>query len=522
MYLRNMDTLEATAISGTSGAVSSFFSPDGEWIGFFADGALKKVPIAGGLAQTLSEDGPGGSWASDDTIYFGRGTISALWKISASGGDPELVTTLRRENGEVSHRWPQVIAGGQALLFTVWAGPGSDERSIHIKSLQTNERHELVPGGDTGRYVASGHLVYGRLGADSLIAQPFDLNHIEVTGPPTELPDRIYGGVEGMQYAVSDTGLLAYVPGNPERFDRELVWVDRNGNLLEVLPNARPYTGDLMVSPDEQYAAVNVWGPTVGLGVYDFARNNLRLLTTDGSSQAPIWTPDGTRIAYRGTRNGFRNLFWVEADGSGVEQRLTTSENFQTPGSFSSDGAWLSFHEDHPTTRSDIWLLPLDLDGNSEPFQFLATEYRERQSRLSPDGRWLAYVSDSSGREEVYVQPFPDGGRIVQVSTAGGLEPIWSRNSDELFYRAGERRDQFMAVAIDPSQPTFAPSFPRPLFEGRYVPTPTGGRSFFPSQDGQRFLMVRATAPDPPTTQIILVQNWFEELNRLAPLNNHQ
>ena len=309
LYLRSLDGLDSKAISGTEGATSPFFSPDGQWIGFFALGKLKKVSVAGGAVEILCDapgrSGMGGSWGPDNSIYFAPGGGSGLWKVSASGGIPTEVTRLDRSHGEVSHRWPQVLPGGKAVLFTVWTGPGFDEHRIDVQSLQTGERRVLVRGGTTGRYVASGHLVYAR--ADALMAVRMDLDRLEaVSDAPVLLSEQVRVGGEGAHYAVSDSGQLVYVPGNVRRYERQLVWVNRNGGAEAVPLPARDYS-TVALSPDGRQAAVQIEEGTAGLWIYDFPRATLTRLTSGtSSSQLPAWTPDGRRVVYRGTRLGFR------------------------------------------------------------------------------------------------------------------------------------------------------------------------------------------------------------------------
>ena len=509
LYVRAIDSPEANPIPGTEGGSQPFFSPDGQWIGLFAQGKLKKVPVAGGAVQTLCDAarGQGASWAAGDTIYFAPFNTSGLWKVAASGGTPQAVTTLDRSKGEVSHRWPQVLPGGRAVLFTVWTGPGWDERHLHLQMLETGERRVLAQGASTGRYVPSGHLFYSR--AEAVMAVPFDLARLHVNGPPVTLADRVLDD-DGATYGVSDSGMLAYVPASPRRFERRLVWVDAKGNVEPLSSPPRGYT-DPAVSPDGRYAAVTTIGSKDDVWIYDLSRRTLTSLTSTstGSSQSPTWTPDGKRILYRGTRTGFRNLFWKAVDGSGDEERLTTSEGLQTPTSWSPDGRQVVFLETSPATGSDIWVLPLD---TRQPHAFLKTVANEDSPRFSPDGRWLAYSSNESGTDEVYVRPFPGPGGTLPISTEGGREPVWSRNGRELFYRQGEK---MLSVSIGP-QPVFTVGPARTLFEGRYSFTDTGGAGYDVSVDG-RFLMVQPVEPEQAATHINVVLNWFNELKRRVP-----
>jgi eukaryotic-like serine/threonine-protein kinase len=508
LYIRAIDSLEARAVPGTENAAAPFFSPDGRWIGLFAQGKLKKVPASGGAVQILCDAvlAVGGTWSADDTIYFAPFNTSGIWRVSAGGGTPRPVTTLNRSAGEVSHRWPQVLPGGKALLFTAWTGPGFDERHLQLQMLDTGERRILVPGASGGRYVASGHLLYSR--DDALMVVPFDLARLQVSGSAAPLPERALDD-EGPHFSVSDSGILAYVPASARRFERRLVWVDAAGNVEPLPIPSRAYT-DPTISPDGRSVAFTTLGAVETVGIYDFARHTLSALTatTAGSSQAPVWAPDGSRLADRGTRAGFRNLFWKAVDGSAEEVRLTTSEDLQTPTSWSNANQ-LAFTDVSVATGYDIWVLPM---AGGQPQAVLKTTAIEANPTFSRDGRWLAYISTESGTSEVYVRPFPGPGRRLQVSTDGGFEPVWSRNGRELFYRRG---DVMMASAIT-TDPALTAGLPRTLFKGLYMNTDTGGAGYDVAADG-RFLMVQPVEAPQPATSISLVLNWFDELRRTAP-----
>jgi eukaryotic-like serine/threonine-protein kinase len=516
LYLRRIDDLESKVIPGTNAALSPFFSPDGQAVGFFAEGKLKTVALASGTVRILCDapSGHGGTWSSDGTIYFAPVNTSGLWKVPASGGTPAEVTRVDHSKGEVSHRWPQMLPGGKEVLFSVWTGPGPDEKKIVAQVLATGERRVLVEGGDTGRYVSSGHLIYAR--NDALMSVQMDVARLTVaaSAAPALLAEQVYGGGEGAQYTVSNAGEIAYVPGSLRRIDRQLVWVNRDGRVDPVPLPPRPYS-NVALSPDGHQVAIQVDENTLNIWIYDFSRGTLRPLNTraSGSSQVPVWTPDGTRIVYRGTRAGFRNLFWNTVDRSSQEERLTTRENTsQTPGAWSSAGRTLVFTEVDEATGDDISLLRLD-GSDPKPQSLIASQFSEQNPKLSPDGRWLAYTSDESGRREVYLRPFPLTDRKWQVSADGGDEPVWARDGRELFYTNGVR----MMTASVITQPTVSVESPRLLFEGRYVHSQTGSAAYDVSLDGQRFLRVQPVEPDPPNNQINVVINWFDELKRLGP-----
>jgi serine/threonine-protein kinase len=287
------------------------------------------------------------------------------------------------------------------------------------------EHRRLVSGASTGHYIPTGHLLYSK--ADNLIVAPFDLAKLTITGPPVTLVERARDGVgEGAQYAVSDTGTLAYVQAQPGVFERRLVWVNRDGTITPITAPLNAYT-DPRIAPDGRSIALSVQGTTQTLWIYDLVRSSLTTIPATGSLQSPVWTPDGRRLAYRATRAGYRNMFWRSADGSDEEQRLTTSERLQTPSTFSRDGQFLLFTEVAADTGTDIWVIGTDPQQRTAR-AVVKTRFQEMSPQISPDGKWLAYNSVESGRQEVYVSPFPGPGGKIAISTEGGTEPRWSRD----------------------------------------------------------------------------------------------
>jgi serine/threonine-protein kinase len=529
IYIRDMDSLEAKALPGTEGAYEPFFSSDGQWIGFFAQGKLRKVSITGSLSESLCDAsfGMGGSWGPDDTIYFAPNNVSGLWRVSASGGgEPQEVTRLDRSKGEISHRFPQILPGGKAVLFTIWTGPGWAEQHLAVHVLTTGEQRVVVNAGRTGHYVSTGHLVYDQDGI--LVAVPFDLTRLKSSGTPMPLGEAVKTDAEGAHYSLSSSGSLIYFPDNPRRLENRLVWVDRNGGVEQLPAPPRPYLNP-QLSPDGLRVAVQILGATLGIWVYDLSRATLtRLTTPDSSSQVSLWAPDGKHIAYRGTRAGFRNVYWIRTDGEGTEERLTSGEYVQTPSSWSFDGKWLAFTEaGTPATGRDIWVLPMDGAPNAgpearKPRVFLRTPANEGNGVFSRDGHLLAYESNESGQFEVYVRPFPGPGGKMQISTQGGIEPVWSRNGRELFYRSG---DTMMAVEISSRRNSngafpsgFSVGSARVLFEGHYQYSNWVTSGYDVSPDGQRFLMVQPSGPEQNPKQIQLVLNWFTELQQRVPV----
>ncbi len=519
LYVRSLDEFLATPIAGTERAgPNPFFSPDGESLAFFTtERQLKKVSLIGGTPITICEASSGasnGSWAEDTIVFSSAGS---LYRVSAAGGTPETLSAPDTEKGEIGYRNPEILPGGQALLFTIFTPAGSQ---IALLSLETGEQKVLLAGRQA-HYAPTGHLVYALSDTGTLMAAPFDLATLEVTGDSVPLLQEIRQVTPGqVDYSFSTNGTLVYVPGGEsEGGPSRLVGVTREGAVEPMRAPPHQYRAPRL-SSDGGRVAVTITNPSTDIWVYYIARNTLTRLTFEGINQQPQWTPDGKRVTWRSERERvLGNLFWKLADGTGAVERLTTSEFRQNPGSWSPDGQFLAFHQQpsvgpSPTNR-DIWILPLE--GERKPQSILQTQFNELAPVFSPDGRWLAYVSDESGRNEIYVRSFPkvEEGKW-QISTDGGVEPRWVANGRELFYR-NENGDQMMAVNIT-TEPTFRPGTPRLLFEGVYTRSQGGSAFYDVTPDGQRFVMVQAQQ-GAAQAQINVVQNWFEELKRLVPTN---
>ncbi len=535
-----MDSLEAKPVPGTEGAVNPFFSPDGQWLGFFAGGKLKKVSVSGGAALTLcgaSATPRGASWGSQGMIAFAPTTVGVLRQVSEAGGAPQPLTRL--EKGEVSQWWPEFLPGGKAVLFAAAGGGYANwtNAKVAVQAVGRGQRRDLVQGGTHPRYAPSGptsrigrdsgrqagHLVYAQGGI--LMAVPFDLERLEVTGAAVPVVEGVLESPSSgpSQYSFSATGSLVYVPGGVQAAQRRLMWVNRHGVEQPLASPARAYRYPRL-SPDGRRVGATIDEQETQVWIYDLARETLTRLTFEGNTNyTSAWTPDGKRIAFISNREGPQNVFWQLADGSGGRERLTTSEYVNSPSSWYPDGQLLAFIEVNPTTGFDIWVLRLGdpstpLGAGRKAQLFLRTPFNESAPRFSPDGRWLAYVSDDSGRWEIYVQPYPGPGGKWLISTEGGTEPVWNPNGRELFYRSG---DKMMAVEIT-TQQGFSAGNPRVLFEGHYLPTPATFPNYDVTPDGQRFLMVKASEQEAAATQINVVLNWFEELNRRVPTGKNR
>jgi eukaryotic-like serine/threonine-protein kinase len=521
LFLRPMDRSEAIAIPGSDGATGPFFSPDGQWIAFTAGGKLNKAPLAGGTPIALCDKSNAGtgSWSADGTIFF---PDTKLMRVSAAGGTPQAVTTPEVKPGESGPRWPEVLPGGQAILY-VTGGTNrafSDDANIIVLSLKTGQRKTLIQGGTSPHYLSTGHLVYAQGGR--LLAVSFDLGRLELTGAAAPILEDVRQGTGGMSaYSLARDGSLVYVNGGEGGASQRVTlnWVDRKGTEQPLPAPPHVYLNPRL-SPDGRQVALDiVEADKWDVWIYDLMRDTLTRLTFEGINGFPVWTPDGEKVAYMSQRTGPPNIYWTPTDGSGAEERLTTvGGTNQTPMSFSPDGRTLVYNQQDPKTGYDLWVLPLQ--GERKPQIFLQTPFNERSARLSPDGRWLAYVSDESGRYEVYVRPFPGPGGKWQISTEGAAEVTWSPRVNELFFRTGKQREKMMVVDIQ-TQPTFSAGKPRQLFEGPYANNAAAGAwgpDYSIAPDGRRFLMLKPKEQQQTAlTQINVVLNWSEELKRRVP-----
>jgi len=519
LFLRRMGQSEAKPIAGTEGGISPFLSPDDRWVGYWADGKLKKIPVGGGVATVLC-DAPlifGANWGRDSSIVFTDGDTAGLSMVSAEGGKPETLTKPDPKREERSHRLPSWLPNGKAVLFTVMRHAWDSQPWLALLRLDTREWRVLLQDAADARYVPTGHLVFLRQG--TLMAVRFDLPKMEVIGQPVALVDNLmqfFSTNSGFntgagQYGISDSGSLIYAAGGvlPD-LKNSLVWVDQKGTEQPVTTLQFPFLGPRL-SPDGQRIAYTTAARDWQVWVYDIGRGTNSRLTGEGMASFSIWTPDGKRLLFSWTKSLVTNLYRQSYDGNSPMERLTTSEYDQEVGSWSSDGKTVAFLEGRPDTAYDIAMLDVN-SGRVTPF--LNSQFRETFPDFSPDGRWLAYTSDESKRDEVYVRPFPGPGMKQQVSSEGGEQPLWARNGEQLFYRW---QDQVWVVDVQMGS-GLAIGKPRLLFEqpGYMMPSPIRGYDLSP--DGQRFLMVKLGQRKPaPVTEMILVQNWFEELKRLVP-----
>jgi serine/threonine-protein kinase len=529
LVVRSLDQLDARLLTGFTGIRSPFISPDGHWIGFFevTSGELKKVSILGGPPITLCKFVGlpfEASWGPDDTIVFATSDASTgLLSVAAGGGEPKVLTKPDTARGETDHGMPFILPRGRAVLLTItMQGQPIDNAQVAVLDLKTGQKKTLIRGGSDARYVDTGHLVYAAAG--TLRAVRFDLGRLEVTSDPVPVLEKVtMSGTTGTaDFVLAQNGTLVYVPGGMGGgLARSLAWVSRQGKE-EPIKAAPPRAYVLpRLSPDGTRVALDIRDQDNDVWVWDLKRETLARVTFDpGPDRDPVWTSDSRRIVFdspRGGTGGTPNLYWQAADNTGTVERLTTSQNPQYTNSISPDGRHLLFVEQAPNTTGDIEMLTLDAARKSEAAPLVATTFSELNAEVSPDGRWVAYQSNESGKNQVYVRPFPkvDAGHW-QVSTAGGTRPLWARSGRELFY---ELDSALMAVPVQTTGAIFGAGNPAKLFNaapyyfGNALPT------YDVSADGQRFLMIKLADQSSTGTaaSMVVVEHWTEELKARVP-----
>ena len=526
LYLRSMDELEARRIPGTEENLQSpFFSPDGQSVAYFANNQLKRIGLSGGApvviaAGLTSALMDGASWGQGDTILFDQDT--GIYRVSAKGGTPERVIEARAgENLGI----PELLPDGDTVLFTTVISSNWDAAQIVAQSLSTGERTVLIQRGRSAHYLPTGHLIYA-LG-DGLLATAFDPDTLTVSGGAVPLVQGVMraANTDSANYGIAANGTLAYVSGTDRTARHSLIWVDRDGSEELINAPVRNYQY-AQLSPDGTRVALDSRDEENDIWIFDLARETLQRLTFDpGANRAPVWSPDGKRVASSRALGNAEDIYWQVADGSGMAEPLTNNSSELAlplfPSSFAPDGSALLF----TAGDDDIWMTTIDgTAATSAPV--LDSAAREGSPALSPDGRWLAYKSTESGTEEVYVRPFPDTQSARwQISTNGGSHPDWSADGSELFYlelggddRAGT--GALMAVPID-AETSFTPGTPRKLFAGNFAVIGGQRLVYDVANDGQRFLMIKnaANSDEDSGGEIIIVQNFVDELQRLVPVD---
>ena len=535
LFSRELDRFEAAPIASTQGASAPFFSPDGRWIGFFANGALQKVAVDGGAPLKIA-DTPAvwsATWGPDQHIVFASAVApNGLRRVSAEGGASEELTLPKAEQGELQHAFPQVLPGGDRVLFSILTKDGWQPAVLTLATREWQTLRRGAPGYTPAHFLASGHLVYAQENG-GLVAVPFDPARGELTGSAISLLERIDLVRGGSAFAVSESGTLVYLPARAELPHRTLVVVDSEGRGTP-LPGASAPFAHPRLSRDGARLAVSIESESgADVWIYDVQRGTRTRLTSGGFNGFPLWTPDASELTFQAAASPGRfSVFSRAVNGSGPaeallpDQPVATSGNLpagmasllpgtmprpgsanpHVPMSWSADGRHLAFDERKPGAQRDVWVLT----RGGDPSPFVLTAFDEWSPAFSPDGLWLAYVSNESGRNEVYVQPYPGPGGKWPISSEGGTEPAWSPDGRQLFYRRG---DQIVSVAVQ-TTPDFSAGATRVLFDGPYEVL-EGARTYDVMPDGKRFVMVRRDAGDVPQ-RFYVVSNWFQELNARA------
>jgi serine/threonine-protein kinase len=531
LYVRHLDRLDAELLQGTESGQAPFFSPDGEWVAFFANETLKKVATRGGPVVSITAvTGPrGGWWGDDDTIVFA--STDGLSRVRASGGTPEVI--IRPSEGQPPPTTPQLLPKGRGILYVRAANSDPADGTVLVQDLDGGAPREILRGGRVPRYVGSGHLTFVRSG--TLFAAPFDLESLSMRGEAVPIVEGVFQAPVAAigNFAISDTGVLAYQPGGfGQQQQAPVMWLAEAG-VMSPLRSAPSTFGFPRFSPDGRRLAMAISDSRqTDIWVYDYDRDILTRVTADpGTDLSPVWLPDGSSLIYGSNRgSNASNLYWQRADGTGSAVRLTTSMVSQLPDSIDPQGRRLVVHEGDPATgRQSITTLTLDRDASGAlragaTIPLISGPFLKANARISPDGQWLAYAANDTGVWQIYVQPFPGPGERVQVSNDGGNLAVWSATKSELYY-VGSGATRLMAVPYSVKETAFSPTRPRAWAPTMFSATPpivTYGPGFDVHPDGRRFVVAPlpdAVADSPVrSAQLIVVFNFLDELRRRMPI----
>jgi Tol biopolymer transport system component len=505
IWLRPLNSLTAHPLPGTEGTTRPFWSPDSQFLGFFAEGRLKKVDVSGGPPQKIADapTGADGSWSAEGVILFdGRGS-DPIYRVSAAGGVPAAAITADPARKETAVGWPEFLPDGRRFLYLA-LGQSVEENRYRIGSLDSQETQALMAAQTQVAYAPPGFLLFVR--DRTLVAQRFDPGTAAITGEPVPLAERVGTDSVGLaRFSVSRDGTLAFRTGDA---GNRLLWVDRAGREIEVIGDPAEQASPAL-SVDGRRLAYRVTDPRTSkadIWIRDLTRGvSSRFTLNPGENDTPLWSPDGASIVFGSETAGIRNLYEKPASGQGDAKVIWESTEFKTPVDWSRDGRYIAVTVRDVKTDLDVWVVPMA--GERQPIKIVSTSFADIQPRFAPSGRFLAYVSNESGRNEVYVQTFPNATGRWQVSNAGGNDPAWRADGRELFYRGADQR--MMAVDISAGE-LFQAGVPRPIFTASVVPG-NARNKYVVSADGQRFLLLAPLGRDSlvPTT---LVLNWHAEL----------
>jgi Tol biopolymer transport system component len=507
IWLRPLQSLQAYPLAGTEGTTRPFWSPDSAFLGFFADGKLKKIAVSGGPAQAIADapTGADGSWSSEGVILFDGRATDPIYRVPAAGGVPAVAAAADPARKESAVGWPEFLPDGRHFLYLAM-GDTADTSTYRIGVLDSLESQAMTSAQTQVAYAPPGFLLFVR--DRTLVAQPFDATSLKTTGEPVPLAERIGTDNVGLaRFSVSRDGTLAYRTGEA---GNRLLWVDRTGREIEALGDPGEYATPAL-SPDGRRLAYRLADPRsakADIWIRDLVRGvNSRFTFAAGNNEAPIWSPDGATIVFNSDRGGVPAMYEKPASGQGEEKVLFQTPEIKVPTDWSRDGRYIAFMHRSAKTDFDVWVLPMF--GDRKPFAVIESPFVDTQPRFSPDGRFIAYASNESGRVEVYVQTFPAASGKWQISNAGGGDPVWRGDGREIFYRATDQK--LMAVDIQTAG-GFQAGVPRNLFLSSVVPGNARNKHIV-SPDGQRFLLVAPLGGQAlvPTTVVL---NWYAELQR--------
>jgi len=508
LWIRPFASVTAQSLPGTEGASYPFWSPDSRFIAFFASGKLKRIDIVGGLPQTLGDapDGRGGTWNREGIIVFTPSPGEGLRRVPAAGGKAASLTNLDPTRQETSHLWPYFLPDGRHFVYLATTAKRETD-AIYLGSLDSPKRKHLLNGNSNAAYASPGYLLFWRDGA--LTAQRFDLRKMEVIGEAFPISQAIkhYAAINHAYFSLSANNTLVYFSGAPKT---QLMWFDRGGRLISAASPEGKYDS-FSLSPDGKRVAAgdaDSRNNTFDIWLLELARGNPSRFTFDSSDDSyPVWSPDGRRIIYASNRDGLFNLYQRASSGAASEEILFKSDSRKYPTDWSRDGRFLIYITEDPATKWDLWVLALDGTRKTKPFARSA--FDELQGQFSPDGRWIAYASEESGKWEVYVEPFPATGSKWKISTAGGADPAWRRNGKELFYLAADKK--LMAVEVKTDSLSFDAGIPQSLFGTRVTGLTDSRNHYVVTPDGKRFL-VNTVIEEATASPVNVVVNWTGQL----------